>query len=63
MPTVFNSSDEAAVELFLKNKISYLEISESIERAMDIIENIENPTIEDIFEADRLARRIVYDRS
>lgn len=63
MPTVFNSSDEAAVELFLKNKISYLEISESIKKAMDEIKNIENPSIDDIFCADRLARQIVYDRS
>ncbi|MBE7016151.1 MAG: 1-deoxy-D-xylulose-5-phosphate reductoisomerase [Ruminococcaceae bacterium] len=63
MPTIFNSSDEAAVELFLKNKISYLEISESIQNAMESIKNIENPTIEDIFEADKLARRLVYDRS
>lgn len=63
MPTVFNSSDEAAVELFLKNKISYLEISELIQHAMDSIKNIENPTIEDIFQADKLARSLVYDRS
>jgi len=63
MPTVFNSSDEAAVELFLKNKISYLEIAESIEKAMNNIKNIENPSIDDIFSADRLAREIVYDRS
>lgn len=59
-PTVFNSADEAAVELFLKGKLSYLGISEAIKEAMDKIGNIENPTIEDIFETDRLAREIVY---
>lgn len=59
-PTVFNSADEAAVDLFMKGKLSYLGISESIEKAMNTIKNIENPTIDDIFETDRLAREIVY---
>ena len=60
MPTIFNSADEAAVELFLKEKIGYLEISELIEYAMDEASNVENPKIEDIYDADRLARELVY---
>ena len=63
LPTVFNSADEVAVELFLKEKISYLEITESIGRAMEQVKNIENPTIEQIFEADKFAREAVYNRS
>lgn len=63
LPTVFNSSDEAAVELFLKGKIGYLDIAESIKAAMDAIPNIENPTVEQIFEADAAAREAVYLRS
>ena len=63
LPTVFNSADEAAVELFLKEKISYLEITDSIGRAMEQVKNIENPTIEQIFEADKFAREIVFNRS
>ncbi len=59
-PTVFNSADEAAVDLFMKGKLSYLGISEAIEKAMNTIKNIDNPTIDDIFETDRLAREIVY---
>lgn len=59
-PTVFNSADEAAVEMFLKGKLSYLGISEAIERALNKIENIENPTVEQIFEADGASREIVY---
>ncbi|MCC8160715.1 MAG: 1-deoxy-D-xylulose-5-phosphate reductoisomerase [Oscillospiraceae bacterium] len=59
-PTVFNSADEAAVDLFLKGKISYLEISEAVARVMSAIKNIENPTVSDIFETDRLSREIVY---
>lgn len=62
MPTVFNSADEAAVELFMQGKIRYLEISEVIGEAMSRINNISNPTIEEIFEVDKEARRIVYGR-
>ena len=59
LPTVFNSADEAAVEMFLKGKISYLEISEKIAYAMDKIANIENPTLEEILATDKEARRVV----
>ncbi len=62
-PTVFNSADEAAVELFMKGKLSYLGISEAIDKAMREIKNIENPDIDTIFETDRLAREIVYSMS
>ena len=58
-PTVFNSADEAAVELFMNGKLSYLGISEAIKKAMDSIPNVENPAIEDIFEADKAAREAV----
>ena len=61
LPTVFNSADEVAVEMFLKGKISYLEISEKIAYAMDKIANIENPTLEEILATDKEARRIVCD--
>ena len=59
-PTIFNSADEAAVELFMRGKLSYLGISEAIEKAMRAAENIENPDIDDIFAADKFAREIVY---
>lgn len=62
MPTVFNSADEAAVELFLKEKIKYTEISELIELALQEISNIENPSIDDIYTADKMAREFVYSK-
>lgn len=63
LPTVFNSSDEAAVELFLKGKIGYLDIAESIAAAMDKVKNTDNPTVEEILAADKFAREAVYSRS
>ena len=62
LPTVFNSADEAAVELFLKKEIRYYEIAEYIEYALSSVKNISNPTLDDIFSADKEARKIVYDK-
>ncbi len=59
LPTVFNSADEAAVELFRQEKISYLDITRLIKEAMDNIKNIDNPSIDEIFSADKEAREIV----
>lgn len=61
LPCIFNSADEAAVELFIKHKLKYLQISEVIERAMSSVKNIDNPSVEDIFDADKFARDLVYD--
>lgn len=60
LPTVFNSADEAAVELFLKGKLSYMGISDAIQKAMEDIKNIQNPTLEQILQTDKLARELVY---
>ena len=60
LPTVFNSADEAAVELFLKDKIGFLQISEVIEKAMQAAPVCNNPSIEDILEADKFARSFVF---
>ncbi len=59
LPTTFNSADEMAVELFLKGKMKYTQISDSISYAVNTVKNIENPTLEQIFEADKEAREIV----
>lgn len=56
---IFNSADEAAVELFMQRKIGYLEISEKIQEAMENVKFIENPTLQDVFETDMLAREYV----
>ena len=59
LPTVFNSADEVAVEMFLKGEISYLEISEKIQYAMENIKNIQNPSLEEILLTDKEARGLV----
>lgn len=62
LATVFNSADEAAVELFMKGRLSYLGITEAIAYAMDNHKNVLNPTLEDIYAADAEARELVYKR-
>jgi 1-deoxy-D-xylulose-5-phosphate reductoisomerase len=59
-PTLFNGADEAAVDMFLRGKMSYLGISEALSDAMCSVKNIENPTLSEILDADNLAREIVY---
>ncbi len=63
MPTVFNGSDEAAVKLFLDGKISYLEIAETIGRAMENVKNIPSPTVSEILETDKNIKESIYLRS
>ncbi|MBR4724119.1 MAG: 1-deoxy-D-xylulose-5-phosphate reductoisomerase [Clostridia bacterium] len=63
LPTVFNSSDEAAVKLFLEGKISFLQISETIKRAMEETKNIPLPTIGEILETDKNIKESIYLRS
>jgi 1-deoxy-D-xylulose-5-phosphate reductoisomerase len=48
MPAVFNSANEAAVALFLEEKISYLDISRIIEEEMQNHILIEEPNFQDI---------------
>lgn len=48
MPTVFNASNEVAVSRFLSGKISFLQIYEMIEKAMDDHIIIDNPSVDDI---------------
>jgi 1-deoxy-D-xylulose-5-phosphate reductoisomerase len=59
MCAVYNGANEAAVELFLKEKCSFTDIVKFIECAMEKAPVINNPCLEDIFEADLFARRIV----
>lgn len=48
MPTVFNAANEAAVRVFLDGKISFLQIYSLIEKAMNQVSFIANPSLDDI---------------
>jgi len=53
MPAVYNAANEAAVQLFLKSKISFLEIEAIVASVVNEIKNIDNPTLDDILAVDQ----------
>ena len=58
---ILNAADEASVELFLNNEISYLDIEKFIFKAYENIPFIENVTLQDIIDTDKITRKYVYD--
>ena len=55
-PCVLNASNEIAVEAFLKDKISFLKMSEVIEKCLAKISFINKPTYEEYVETDKETR-------
>ena len=55
-PVVLNAANEVAVDLFLKNKISFLDIPKIIKRSLDNHKSITNFELEHIFEIDQTTR-------
>ena len=53
LPTVFNAANECAVAKFLNREISYLEITDMIQKAMENHKVIDDPTVEQILETER----------
>jgi len=62
MPTILNAANEVAVELFLENKIKFMQISEIIEECMNKFTYINNFTVTDILESDIKVREYVYSK-
>jgi 1-deoxy-D-xylulose-5-phosphate reductoisomerase len=56
MPCILNAANEIAVFAFLRNRIGFLDITEVVERTMDKITYISNPTLEEYFDSDGEAR-------
>lgn len=58
LPTVLNAANEVAVSRFLKGEISFLQIEELIERALNNHRLIVNPSLAIIQEVDQETRKI-----
>lgn len=56
MPCILNAANEIAVFAFLRNRIGFLDITEMVERTMNKISFIENPTLDEYFDSDGEAR-------
>jgi 1-deoxy-D-xylulose-5-phosphate reductoisomerase len=59
MPTVLNAANEVAVAAFLNEKISFLQIEDMIEKALNKHELIKNPDLSIIQEVDKETRQYV----
>ena len=55
-PCVLNAANEMVVHAFLQNKVGFLEMSDMIEKTMEMVPLIEHPTMEDYQDSDRDAR-------
>ena len=57
---IMNGANEAAVDLFLHDRIPFYRIAEVVREAMDTVEYLPNITVDDVLESDRAARAVVY---
>ena len=53
LPTIFNAANEFAVAKFLNREIGYLDITDMIEKSMQCIEYIDNPSVQQILDTEK----------
>ena len=58
-PCVLNAANEEAVNLFLNEKIKFLEIAEIVKSAVNSQKEVTNLTLEEIFDVDIKIRNLV----
>ena len=56
---VLNGANEAAVALYLQDRIGFYQISDAVARALDTVPQTDSLSLEEILHADRLARESV----
>ncbi len=57
---ILNGANEAAVGLFLENRIGFLDIPRLVEAALAQVPALDSPGLDEVLEADRAAREAVY---
>ncbi len=61
-PCIINCANEAAVSLFLNDKIGFLDIGSAVDSALSDVEFIKDPSLEEILETKRAAENYVYSK-
>ncbi|HET9217313.1 MAG TPA: 1-deoxy-D-xylulose-5-phosphate reductoisomerase [Terriglobia bacterium] len=61
-PAVLNAADEVAVQAFLDQRISFMDIPRLIEESLDAHQSASEVTLENVMAADAWARRFVRER-
>ncbi len=59
LPCIMNAANEVVVEAFLQDKVSFLEMPDRIEHAMQTISFIKHPSLKDYIETDHNTREFV----
>ena len=62
MPCIINAANEVAVARFLDRKIKYLDIPDIIEYAMNEVDYINNPTVEQILSTQKIVTDMIESR-
>ncbi|HUS85703.1 MAG TPA: 1-deoxy-D-xylulose-5-phosphate reductoisomerase [Bacteroidales bacterium] len=55
-PCIMNAANEIAVDAFLNRKIGFLQMTDLIEQVFEIVKSVNNPSLEELEESDRLSR-------
>ena len=58
-----NGANEEAVAMYLRDEIGFYDIYELVSKAVDAVPFVQDPTLEEILEADRAARAFVHANS
>lgn len=61
MPCILNAANEEVVFAFLKNKVGFIEMSDIIEKTMDKVPFLENPTLGELVQSDKEAREVALE--
>jgi len=61
-PCVLNAANEVAVELFLQERIGFLEMSDLVSHCLATLPHIVKPTLKDLEASDAETRRVAYER-
>jgi 1-deoxy-D-xylulose-5-phosphate reductoisomerase len=56
MPCILNAANEVVVQAFLTDRISFLQMPQIIEKAMEKATYIKNPNLEDYIQTDKETR-------
>jgi len=56
MPCILNAANEIAVEAFLNNQLSFLQISDVVERCMEEVPFNSKPTLNDYYKTNSITR-------
>ena len=62
IPTALNAANVVAVARFLDRKIKYLDIPDIIEYAMNEVDYINNPTVEQILSTQKIVTDMIESR-